>query len=60
LGAANSGPLIGPVVISEVIPPPNASFNGGYWNNFEDEFIELRNISGVTVNLFDPSFPTNT
>lgn len=61
LGAANSGPAVGPVVISEVMyHPPDVLANGAYWDNDEDEFIELHNISGASVNLFDPQYPTNT
>jgi hypothetical protein len=43
-GAANSAPLVGPVVINEVMYNP---FNTG------DEFIEIKNISGSTVALND-------
>jgi hypothetical protein len=32
----------------------------GSTNNTRDEFIELLNISGSAVELFDPNFPTNT
>jgi hypothetical protein len=61
LGGANSGPLVGPVVISEIMYHPQDVFaNGAFWNNEEDEFIELRNISGSPVNLFDPAHATNT
>lgn len=50
LGAANSGPRIGPVIINEIRyrPPPG-----------EAEFIELKNISETTVKLYDPAFPAN-
>jgi hypothetical protein len=50
-GATNSGPRIGPIVITEIQyhPPP-----GG------DEFVELFNITGSSVPLFDPAYPTNT
>src|SRR5688572_1792089 len=51
LGAVNSGLKIGPVVINEINYHPSAS---------SDEFIELKNITGSPVNLFDPNFPTNT
>ncbi len=51
LGAANSGPRIGPVVISEIHYHPAT---GG------DEFVELVNISANPVPLFHPTFPTNT
>jgi hypothetical protein len=49
-GAANAGPKIGPVVINEIHYHPD--LNG-------DEFIELKNITGVPVPLFDPATPTN-
>jgi len=47
---ANAGPRVGPVVIHEVHyhPPP-----GG------DEFVELKNLTGADVTLFDPAHPTN-
>lgn len=51
LGAPNSGPRIGPVVISEIMYHPDAD---------GDEFIELRNITPSGVQLFDPANPTNT
>ncbi len=50
-GAANSGPLVGPLVISEVMYHPADGF---------DEFVEIRNLSGATVNLSDPANPANT
>jgi hypothetical protein len=51
LGGTNAGPKIGPVVISEIHYHPDAG---------DDEFIELRNITGEPVALFDPAAPTNT
>jgi hypothetical protein len=48
---ANAGPLVGPIVISELMYHPDA--NG-------DEFIELRNITANDVLLFDATHPTNT
>lgn len=61
LGTANSSLLIGPIVISEVMyHPPDVLANGAYWNNPEDEFVELRNVSGGSVGLFDPARNTNT
>jgi hypothetical protein len=44
LGAANSGPRIGPVVISEIMYNPN----GG---NDDLEYIELLNITGAPVDV---------
>ncbi|MBN1674323.1 MAG: lamin tail domain-containing protein [Kiritimatiellae bacterium] len=51
LGAANAGPLVGPVVINELMyhPVPGAS-----------EFIELFNVSQTSVKLYDPGTPANT
>ncbi len=50
----NAGPLVGPIVISEVNYQPVAVYaNGQSWNNTEDEFIELNNVSGSPVTLSD-------
>jgi hypothetical protein len=51
LGGANAGPRIGPVVINEIQYHPDAG---------DDEFVELRNITGEAVPLFDAVLPTNT
>lgn len=48
---ANSGPRVGPAVLSEVFYHPPT---GGV------EFIEVVNITGASLPLFDPAFPTNT
>ncbi len=47
----NSGPRIGPVVISEIQYHPDSA---------GDEFIELRNFTPSGVALFDAAHPTNT
>ena len=50
LGAANSSPRVGPVVVSEIhYHPPD--FDGGADNHI-DEFIELTNTSTSTVPLY--------
>ena len=49
-GAQNGAPRVGPLVISEIHYNP---LPGG------DEFVEIQNISGGAVSLFDPAFPTN-
>jgi hypothetical protein len=56
-GATNAGPKVGPLVISEIMyrPPDN-----GTNDNSADEFIEVLNISGQAVSLFDTNHPTNT
>ena len=51
IGSANSGPLVGPVIITEILYHPAS---GG------DEFVELMNITSTNVPLFFPSIPTNT
>ena len=51
LGNSNSGPRVGPVVINEIRYRPLAG---------DGEFIELKNISGDSVKMFDPLFPANT
>jgi hypothetical protein len=50
-GAGNAGPRVGPVVISEIMYHAGAG---------ESDYIELRNISGEPVPLFDPDNPANT
>ncbi|MFT5122508.1 MAG: hypothetical protein ACI97B_001139 [Verrucomicrobiales bacterium] len=50
-GSANGPPLVGPVVISEVMYHPLAGMA---------EYIKLYNTSGDPVPLFDPAVPTNT
>ena len=56
-GAPNSGPKIGPIVISEIhYHPPDV----GGQDNSADEFIELQNITAVPVSLFHPLFTSNT
>jgi len=55
-GRTNSAPLIGPMVITEIMyHPPDIGTN----DNAIDEYIELRNISGTTVQLYDPANPGN-
>jgi hypothetical protein len=56
LGGANSLPLVGPVVVSEIMYHPPDSTNG---DDTVSEFIELLNISTNAVSLFDATAPTN-
>lgn len=57
LGTSNAYPKIGPVIISEFMyHPPDLGTN----DNDRDEFIELLNVSGATLPLYDVNFPTNT
>ncbi len=55
-GAANAAPRVGPVVITEVMYHPTPV---GTNENLAEEFIELHNLSGVTVPLYDPLHPAN-
>ena len=50
-GTANAGPLVGPVVITELMYHPVST---------GDEFLEIRNVSNQTVLLYDPANPANT
>lgn len=53
LGASNGLPRVGPAVISEIMyHPPNDSA--------EDEYLEILNISGTPLPLYDPANPSNT
>ena len=55
-GATNSYAQVGPVVISELqYHPPDLGTN----DNTRDEFIELHNLRGAAVPLYDPLHPTN-
>ncbi|MBK7998623.1 MAG: hypothetical protein IPK15_07875 [Verrucomicrobia bacterium] len=61
LGAANSGPLVGPVVITEInYHPPDISFPKKSVDNEIDEYIELQNISSNPAPLYDTANPANT
>jgi hypothetical protein len=51
LGADNSGPRVGPVVLHEIQYQPAPG---------QVEFIEVKNITSTNVPLFDVDFPTNT
>lgn len=60
-GAGNAGPLVGPIIISEInYRPPDVTVGANAYNNGEDEYIELRNTSNAAAPLFDPAYPTNT
>ena len=60
LGETNAGPLVGPVIISEInYRPPDGVVDGVSFNNTEDEFIELHNITGSPVPLYDVAHPTH-
>lgn len=61
LQAANTGPKVGPVIVNEIMYHLPAVFaNDRYWDNDEDEYIELHNATAQPVPLFDPVHSTNT
>ncbi len=61
LGAANSQPLVGPVVISEIhYHPADVVIGTAGLDNVADEFIELQNITSESVPLFDPLHTINS
>ncbi len=49
LGGSNAPPAVGPVVIAEIMDDPRGV-----------PFLELLNLTGEVVALFDPSHPTHT
>jgi hypothetical protein len=56
LNSPNAGPRIPDIVISEInYHPPEVFTNSAYWNNSEDEFIEIYNRGLSAVNLYHPS-----
>ena len=58
-GLVNAGPKVGPIVISEIHYHPVSDLGTGLIEDPDDEFIELHNIFGSSVPLYDPLFPTN-
>jgi len=55
-GASNAYPLVGPVVLSEVMyHPPDIGTN----DNVIEEFVELHNITSNSIPLFDPLHASN-
>ena len=51
LGTANAGPRIGPVIISEIMY---------HAANDTDDFLEVANVGGQPVDLFDRDRPAHT
>jgi len=48
----NAAPRVGPIIITEIMYNPNWPSNGPYTND-QYEYIEIRNVSGVAVVLYD-------
>jgi hypothetical protein len=53
-GGTNAGPLVGPIVIHEIMYHPPEGVSGA------TEFIELRNTAPTFIDLYDPDRPVNT
>lgn len=58
LGSSNFPPRVGPVVIQEIFYHPPEDAEGEEMDR--EEFLELLNLSGTPVPLFDPAAATNT
>lgn len=59
-GALNAGPLIGPIVVSEIHYHPLPDAANGLIEDPNEEFIELHNVSASEVALYDTLYATNT
>ena len=57
-GELNPYPLVGPVVINEIMYSPLNAIPAE--DDIQDEYVELYNLSLADVPLFDPAAPTNT
>lgn len=59
-GMPNAPPLVGPIVISEIMFQPAALQGGQTVELPEEEFVELHNPGTTPVVLYDVNYPTNT
>jgi len=59
-GAVNAYPLVGPIVVSEIMYLPIATVGTNVVEAANEEYIELQNLSASPVQLFDPAHETNT
>lgn len=59
-GLSNAYPVIGPVIINEIMyHPPDINVFGTFLDNTNAEFIELFNVAETNTPLHDPLHPTN-
>jgi hypothetical protein len=56
-GRSNAPPLVGPLVINEIMFHPPDLVSGD--DNTKDEYVEILNLTNSTTLLYDPEFPTN-
>jgi len=59
-GAANAYPLVGPVVLSEIMYHPVSGTGTNVMELPEEEYVELQSIMDQATPLYDPAHPTNT
>ncbi len=59
-GATNAGPLVGPIVINEIMYHPITGTGPGASEPPAEEYLELLNISANTVPLVDPAHGSNS
>lgn len=54
LGSGNDAPSVGPVILTQIhYHPLDIPANGKLWDNDEDEYIEIQNVSQSTVSFYD-------
>ncbi|MBP8258127.1 MAG: lamin tail domain-containing protein [Verrucomicrobia bacterium] len=60
-GGPNASPILGPIIINEIMFHPPDVIQGGLTNdNILDEYVELYNASPYPVPLYDAEFPEHT
>ncbi|MDB6035711.1 MAG: Spore coat protein CotH [Verrucomicrobiales bacterium] len=60
-GLPNAYPLVGPLVITEIMYNPPDVISGGITNdNALDEYVELTSLTNGVLRLYDIDYPTNT
>ncbi len=58
-GLTNSDPKIGPVILNEVMYHPSSGVGSNAVELADEEFVELHNVTGSPVPMFDSARPTN-
>ncbi len=59
-GRTNAPPLVGPIVISEIMYHPVAGPANALTETPDDEYLELHNATAAPVPLYDPAHAANT
>ena len=58
-GLTNSYPMVGPVVINEIMYSPVTGSGTNAFDNADEEYLELFNFTSNAVPLYDPAAATN-